>query len=292
MIRIKLIGGLGNQLHIFAAGVAVAGERDEDLIVDPTSIPHGSNGNRKFVIEEFIKKNPWKIAIHVSNQKNHVNRKTFNSKIRMLERKAKRLFGLINLYGDSGEGFDGQINLIPKNAELSGHFLHFSWAERATNFGFPRCLSESLSQSSDLKDQVAIHIRLGDYLHYPEIFPRVPENYYLKTVSQILEQKMMPITLFTDDINGARRIYPNVFKIISELESSDSPENPWKVLTEMASCKYIIGANSTFSSWASWFNDYSNKEIFTPVPHIYGEWRDGLPSHWHRFDVLNNQYIS
>ena len=52
-IQIKLAGGMGNQLHQLAAGVAVAGYLNTDLKVDISAVNLGSNASRRYELYKF-----------------------------------------------------------------------------------------------------------------------------------------------------------------------------------------------------------------------------------------------
>ena len=45
-LRVQVMGGLGNQLHGLAAGVAIAGYFQRELIVDTSRVSFGSNLSR------------------------------------------------------------------------------------------------------------------------------------------------------------------------------------------------------------------------------------------------------
>jgi hypothetical protein len=115
-------------------------------------------------------------------------------------------------------------------------------------------------------DSVGIHIRRGDFLKSKLYFGICDINYYRNSISYIKKRINNPVFfIFSDDINWCRN---NIDPLIDG-------QNPiyvdWNIgslsfvdMQLMSLCKYNIIANSSFSWWAAWLNQYSNKIIIAP----------------------------
>lgn len=100
-------------------------------------------------------------------------------------------------------------------------------------------------------DYCSIHVRRGDYLHYPNVYEQMSLEYYTSAMNSIGSDKNFLV--FTNDIPWCVETFkdfPNV-KIINE-------SDPFKSLSLMASCKNHIISNSTFSWWGAYLSDNSN----------------------------------
>ena len=111
----------------------------------------------------------------------------------------------------------------------------------------------------------SVHIRRGDYLTNSaanKIHGVLDLNYYKKAI-KLLEEKQGNIQyfIFSDDVQWARKSLniENSFYV-------DGPEKriPNEDIYLMSLCNYNITANSTFSWWGAWLNNYNNKVVISP----------------------------
>lgn len=114
-------------------------------------------------------------------------------------------------------------------------------------------------------NSVSIHIRRGDYLTKValEVLGLQPIEYYEAAIQTIAGRVKDPVFyIFSDDIEWARenlRInYPH------EFASGTLSKTPIEDFYLMTHCKHAILANSTFSWWTAWLNDYDEKIIIAP----------------------------
>ncbi len=140
-------------------------------------------------------------------------------------------------------------------------------------------------------DRVAIHVRraknpinpdepayaengfyadLGHHLHED-----MSDNYYVRAMAMFPGEKF---TVFSDDIEWCEKqaMFKNCeFSYGTELED----------LNKMASCKHIIGANSSFSFWAAWLGEYPGRKTIFPKKWFSNpddEYLIGIPERWTR----------
>ena len=121
----------------------------------------------------------------------------------------------------------------------------------------------SLVQENELKNKVAIHVRLGDYL--PQL--RVSIEWYKGIVESILRIKpKQEFVLFSDgndnelhdllQINNVKRVYYG---------------NAFADIYAMSKCKMVIASDSTFSAWGAFLGEKPiifSKRHFPP---LYGK---------------------
>ena len=111
-------------------------------------------------------------------------------------------------------------------------------------------------------------------------------NYYFKTAIEALAQKLNNphFFFFSDDIDWVKEnisiAHPHTYiePAAPEFEAID--------LKLMSACKCQIIANSTFSWWAAWLNQSSNKIVMAPPSwsKLVPDSKRILPASW----IVNN----
>lgn len=115
------------------------------------------------------------------------------------------------------------------------------------------------SQGIGHLDQVAIHVRRGDYVNNPFYVDLSENDYYERAMALFPNEDFL---VFSDDIEWCKKQ-----PIFEDCEFSEGDEIT--DLNRMASCKGIIMANSSFSWWAAYL---SKAKVIAPK-----EWyRDGV----------------
>ena len=290
-LEIQVVGGLGNQLFGLTAGLVLARTLTLNPVVNFERVGFGSNLSRKPDLQN----------INLGNLEGQISFMNPSRSYSMyLYEKIRRASGslLPSLlkhsdpeYLDSLESPEKQIGKISRSTEsIGGPFMDFAWAEIAKDFGFPTYISpknptKQFLEASKIGSSVnfAIHIRLGDYLSHPDIFPIATESYYLKAL-EYLEYTNQEVHIFTDSPKLALEKFPRLFRIRGvQILDSRRKMSALETMSVMSRYPNLITSNSTFSSWAGWFN--SDKRVITPVPHHYNDWSDTLPSHWTRVAI-------
>jgi hypothetical protein len=284
------MGGLGNQLHGLAAGLVLANHLQLHPVIDSERVYFGSNMARRPDIEKILMPNLSSNLIFKNSD--------ISQKLVLYEKvRRKSRFILPNLikhqdpdYFDSLTDLREQLACVPKHARsVGGLFLDFEWANEAIKFGFPEAMSPKNPSITYLRNllevgetSTALHIRIGDYLKLPKLFPIAPEIYYLKALEKL--DSIQGIDVFTDSPELLDRKYPrlmrlNNVRVVDPEMELDSVET----MALISKYKQLITSNSTFSSWAGWF--LPAKKVVTPVPHHLDGWKDSLPSNWIRLNI-------
>ena len=113
-------------------------------------------------------------------------------------------------------------------------------------------------------ESVAIHIRRGDLLSRPAAVVEQPystDKYYYNGINIIKEKLNNPeLFVFSDDIDWVDNNFK--FDLPTTIVNSDGPD--YEHFNLMCNCKHHIIANSTFSWWAAWLNNYQEKITISP----------------------------
>jgi hypothetical protein len=159
--------------------------------------------------------------------------------------------------------FDSNFfNNCPDNVNINGffqsekYFKHISSKLKADlqfKQNFIDLEIEKLSQFD--YDFIALHIRRGDYLHFPEHHPVLDTSYYIEALADCPD---LPIVVFTNDKDWVlkSKFLDKFNYIVSDF--SDYGHD----LYLMTKAKKVIIANSSFSWWGAWLSDAT--EIFAP----------------------------
>ena len=119
---------------------------------------------------------------------------------------------------------------------------------------------------SSYKVAVSVHVRRGDYLSaaFKEGFGSCCSlDYYKRAISSISDMLDCEIlfVFFSDDMSWVKENIkvPNAIYV-----DGNYAENAWQDMYLMSQCNHNIIANSSFSWWAAWLNQNSEKKVFAP----------------------------
>ncbi|MDA5554943.1 alpha-1,2-fucosyltransferase [Streptococcus thermophilus] len=90
-------------------------------------------------------------------------------------------------------------------------------------------------------------------------------NYYEKAINHIINTVEQPIfVVFSDDLEWASELMRSIIKDRYPLLVEKGDNNVAEKLFLMSSCKHFIIANSTFSWWAAYLGEFSDKIVVSP----------------------------
>jgi len=114
--------------------------------------------------------------------------------------------------------------------------------------------------SSILKDEnIAIHLRRGDYLKFKDHHPVQTSEYYEQSIELIKKKKNIKnIIIFSDDIEWCKDNLK--FENCIFIEN----EKDYVELFLMSKCSNNIISNSSFSWWSAWLNKNKDKIVVGP----------------------------
>jgi hypothetical protein len=279
-IQVEAKGGLGNQIFGLAAGWAVAVETGCNLLVNGSDIAwRGSNRSRTLELDLFDWSTfPNKIAFRSTRKHPNLGRvgNRLSSKVLQLVHDRMNEFEK----RDSPNDFRNIIESVLSGTILDGNYIDFDWLDLARVYGFP--LEFQLNQNNSIKfvtqADTAVHIRLGDFLHYPDIFPISSPHYYMTALSTLESSKY---DIFTDDVEQAKKFFPELFLNANKIIAPSDYSGP-ETFVILGSYPKIITSASTFSSIAAWSIDSRGGKVVCPEKMILSQERDSRPDSWVR----------
>jgi hypothetical protein len=170
----------------------------------------------------------------------------------------------------------------PDNVTLHGHFESYKYFENVRqelkkDLEFHENIkeeSEKFHKKNNLKNPVAIIIRRGDFLLYPNCHPVCDSQYYEKCMNHFENDRQYVI--ISDDIEWCKN--QNIFSGNNFYFVDKTPNKLMKAHYDMcigSICDHFIISNSTFAWWISWLGSNQNKQVYMPDPWFgatYNEW--------------------
>lgn len=235
MIRMRLMGGLGNQLFQWACARSLQKLYGHPLQFDDHIAL--SSRNRDIVNFPNI---VWSVDELIKDK--------YKQPPEMYEMHTDS-FNINNFY---------QINFENNNLiHLSGYWQgvdYFKSAEEEVR----ACLEpteEFINKHQISKSTVSLHLRRTDYIGKDNYHPIPSMKYYEKALTMV---DYDDIFVFSDDITWCKENLK--FKNMTFIHN----ENPIDDLWIMSLCGNNIIANSTFSWWAAWLNNNPDKKVIMP----------------------------
>jgi len=159
---------------------------------------------------------------------------------------------------------------------VKGHFQHWKYVENI----WPQIESEIFATLAEINldkkmidlfnyPTIAVHIRGGDYLipKISEIYGQLPSAYYRLAIELAMEQFDSPanIIVLTNDLVLAKKTiseteYPSVIFL------GPGEFSAWQSLKIMSLASVVVSANSTFSWWGGYICSKRGGIAFTPQP--------------------------
>lgn len=147
---------------------------------------------------------------------------------------------------------------------------------------------------------IAIHVRRGDYLLYPDKHPTMTISYYAEGIREILERTTLgnwnewasiSVAIFTDDYAYCDKVLrPALQELLpgSVALFIMHPGDPNFDQFQMSKARHQVISNSTFSWWAAYLNPNPNKIIISPN---HQDWFGRGNSHLATHDIIPDSWI-
>ena len=260
-IKVKLTGGLGNQMFQFATGYTVAKKNNVDLSLDLGWF------RRRKLHNGFELQKVFDIYSKVSFLNKALSFKSISWR-EIVNKFDKNFY----IFKEPHFHYSSKILELPKHSFLRGYWqseLYFNCnaLEIKKIFSFTKKLDKRNSLiANEIIDtnSISIHIRRGDFLLKQNENHNISlKEYYLETIKKTSKYFVNPkYFIFTDD---AIWVAEN-FKLDYSYTIVDINRGPNSFLDMhlMSLCKSNIIANSSFSWWGAWLNNNKDKVVYAP----------------------------
>lgn len=277
---VRIGGGLGNQLFMYAAGYALAKRLGRPLLLDTSwylktrfrnlELPH-LTGPLPIAFEGDIRR----YALLPSD----TTKAALLPVVRCLGALAGCLLG-VKIVREQ-DGLDLRLRQVAPATPiyLLGYFQdHRYFADRAADLRALLHLRQTpspksaalLTEVGDGTEWTSVHVRRGDYVAMSDQ-NALSGDYYRRAVDRIHEHVgQVKWLVFSDDPTWAREhlALPGEKRVVDH-----NRDRPWEDLALMTACKSHIIANSTFSWWGAWLGQTSGGLTIAP-----SMWFPGQPT--------------
>jgi hypothetical protein len=257
-IRVRVSGGIGNQVFMYLAGLALSRHLGVGLeVYRPT------NDKAKFLHPGDLSE--FNITLQSNNKEFEIKSNKFFAKLqRMITRNPKvsnkYFIRCLKYFESSNIGFDSRLFKLNPGTELRGYFQTYRYFElcledlsvdKLVNLREPSKSFLSFSEVFSSNRICAIHIRRGDYLLHQETIGLKGFEYYKEAIKKVLELTGVDrFAVFSDSpevaIDLLKPILPSGTIWPQEFVSLSAGEN----LMLMSKADSLIIANSSFSLMA------------------------------------------
>lgn len=286
MIVVQLKGGLGNQLFQYAAGLSLAHHHRTTVKVDISELNQQDadiGTYRAFDLEQL------RLPPQIASLKEIAVVKPFGfqrlfDKLRSAHKRRE--------YSETDFCFDTHFFEAGNTVYLKGYRQSEKYFQPIADiiregFQFREEVIASVvvfGATLPTYNSVAIHIRRGDY-NKPQVqdYHGVMDAAYYQQAIDMMEAHYSDARfyIFTDDAAWVQQTLH--FQSPVQLVSGNISQTHFHDMYLISQCRHQVIANSTFSWWAAWLNNYQQKTVIAPrrwfnnAPH---DTKDLLPTSW------------
>jgi hypothetical protein len=244
MVKVRLQGGLGNQLFQYFAGIYFAKLVFTEPSFEIFLSSHSDSDIRHFQL-------PIKMPLDVNN---------FSVAVRIVD-KFYRTFPIIeNRHNRDSSATTANLKVMNPNRELylTGYYQTYKYFDLACEKDKEFLIRRKLVDPSHLflrelshystSEFIGVHIRGGDYLNRKSIHMKLGSSYYSRAISTLRDKFNLPLVVFTNDKSYSREILGTQKEVHY---FNDQGMTSAEVMSCMSYSKALITANSSFSYWAA-----------------------------------------
>ena len=269
MIIARPVGGLANQMSVYAAARALAEHHDVPLKLDLSGL-----ADDKLRVFELDKLN-ISAELATPHEISHVSRQSNSRLVNKLKKKLRKKLGWhFGIYKEQSLIFDDGFFDLPDSMYIWGNFMSVRYYEPikeilSREFQVSSPLSAATKEWQDRMqpcEAVSLHIRRGDYANNPSTRAHhglLGLDYYRKAIETISDKVGSPeFFIFSDDLQWVRENLRSDLPM-HFVDANDS-KNGYQDYHLMLSCSHYIIANSGFSRWPAYLNDKVGKIVCLP----------------------------
>lgn len=279
MIISHLMGGLGNQMFEYAAGLSLAMRRNTVLKLDVSFFHEGNVDGRNYDLGCLNVPAQFATTDEIWRLNGRLGRKQELAKKILLALGQRRLAELMTVSGQAH--YQKSWTYYPEFHELADNtWLHGNYQSekffapvadilrQQFTFRYPPTRSvEAMVARIKSGPSVAVHFRRGDYVNnarFAQTIGTISADYYAEAMKSVQSRIGSGATyyVFSDDPafaeNGLVANVPTV------PVNCCGESNHYDAMRLMSMCDHNIIANSTFSWWAAWLNQNPEKKVIAP----------------------------
>ena len=291
-IIVNLVGGLGNQLFCYFAGLHLAYHTSRELKISCQNIDRKhTDGNfnlSSFAVQgEFI---PSSGRIYRQFRRIPI---ALSVRVRFV---VKKIAPWKVTKGAIPENYDSYSAVLPKFKELGvklqvkGFYQDFRFVSNLPQ-SFQNIIlrdpsSEFVRDLHYLEENavLSLHMRLGDFLqgNNPHAIGNLDPNWYLNALNYAFTRENYSyIWVFSNDADAAREFLHLDTNLKVRFFGSGFDRDPAEDLMLMAHSTCLIAANSTFSLWSAYMGK-KDKLVIYPQPFTRNGTNEinGIPDSW------------
>lgn len=274
----RLVGGIGNQLFIYASARRLAEENKAKLVLDTFS---GFEYDKKYQQYFHLNKFNIKNIEYADKNSKYILSRTRRYLLRIFNK--LKPFSSRNFIAQKGRDFDSRfLNLKFKNKlYLEGYWqseLYFKSIENLIRSELvinpPKdIINQQLYQLISNTNSIAIHLRYFDNAESRMFSNEIDiinghsflEEYYIQAIQIIKNRISNPHFYIFSDKPDFSKLFAEKNNInYTVIDNNIGYENAYADLFLMSNCKHFINANSTFSWWGAWLSIYNQKTVLVP----------------------------
>lgn len=159
------------------------------------------------------------------------------------------------------------------------------WQSEKYWHGYKEQIAEALGFVHKPEPYVAVHIRRGDYLKYPDQFPTMPLDYYQAAIDHFVEVGECRFKIYSDDLEWCRQHFkPEWWGAYVEYSYRNDPLTDMR---DMYNASGFILANSTFSLFPALLRP-DNPMVIAPAD---DRWFGPAAKHLETCDLMPERFI-
>jgi len=277
MVRLRIFGGLGNQMFQYAYGRSLACRHNTGLLLDYYDQINRTDfdGENLIKITEVF---DLSVKLYIGKTRKDLINKYNLKYIDQLISKACLKLNCVVSENENNHPLS-KIESC-KNIYITGYWQgeqYFADIKDIIRNDF-RFKVEKDASSLDIYKQivetnsVSLHIRGKDYLSRT-FYNRCTVEYYLEAIRLISKANSgLKFFIFTDDMDNLRNSYSPLLEFCKVVDYRTGLNRDVVDLLLMSKCRHNVIANSSFSWWGAWLNANPHKIIVSPKKWLNEEW--------------------
>lgn len=286
---VKILGGLGNQMFQYAFALELSKRFNTKVLLDLSSfgsysLHNGYELERIFNIKADLADfhDVKKLATLPTNILSRFKRKYLTKKTHFIDR----------YFGYDENVFEPVVDRYYEGYWQSEKYFISCIDEVKKAFLFEADLgSKNIKILENADSTLAVHVRRGDFLksHNMNVCGK---EYYLNALEHAYtDTNLSTVCFFSDDLEWCKTHLPTGERKV-EYVNWNSGAHSWRDMAIMSKCVSIIISNSSFSWWAAYLNEHSNKKIY--APEIWNRRQIEHKDHYYSFsfdDIVPQDWI-